>query len=99
MTGILSRRSRFAAAFTLTAVLWLALPGCGGKSSSSTAPTVNIPAAPGNLQIAAGDHTNTVSWNAASGATSYNLYFKVGAPTTQVSGVRCLRRVCREGAL
>jgi len=85
MTPLATIRFRLAAAFTVTAALWLALAGCGSKSNPPTAPnppTVSIPAAPANLNVVPNDQSNVVSWDASSGATAYNLYFRVGAGAT-----------------
>ena len=66
------------------AMVILPFTGCGGSSSNGsssskpTAPT-NLTATPGNGQVA-------LSWNAASGASSYNVYDSTtsGGPYTKV---------------
>jgi hypothetical protein len=56
---------------SLTAVL----PGCGGGgSSSSNNTTTSVPPAPASVAARCGDRKITVSWAAAAGATSYNVY-------------------------
>jgi len=49
--------------------------GTGAPSNEASAtPQVALPVAPTNLVATAGDGSATLSWTAASGATSYNLY-------------------------
>jgi len=54
--------------FSLLATL-IACPGCGGGSSDSTVSN------PSNVQVIPGDGSVTLTWNPASGATTYNIYF------------------------
>ncbi len=60
--------------FTLVASLLFVLFGCGGSGTSSTSGITGIPAAPAGVTAACGDKKVTLSWAAAIGATSYNVY-------------------------
>jgi hypothetical protein len=70
----------------MAAIALVGLASCGGSGgrapTAPAAPASTAPAAPANVQVAAGDQKNVITWNASSGATSYNLYFKVGAGAT-----------------
>ena len=71
----------------------LAIASCGG-SDDPTDPgggAVEVPPAPTNVIVTAGNQANIVTWSPASDATSYNLYWKAGAGATtgdtKVAGV------------
>lgn len=57
---------------------WIYILNVGGSN-----PT--FPAAPTGLLVANGSGKNNVSWNAVSGATSYNLYWSTTSPVTTSS--------------
>lgn len=72
--------------------------GAGGESAPSAeasatphAAPVVVPAAPANVVAVAGDASISVTWDAVSGATSYDLYWSAtdgaGTSGTRVSGV------------
>lgn len=77
----------------LSICLALAIAGCGsgGGSSAAPAPTApvpqpqpgTVPDAPANVQVAAGDSELTITWDAATGATSYNLYMDTASGVTK----------------
>lgn len=65
--------------------------GAGGESGASsqasgtpTAAAPTIPAAPTGVGISAGDAANTITWSLTAGATSYNLYWKVGSGASKL---------------
>jgi len=75
----------------LVLAITLLLQGCGGSSGGGGGNTGNPPAAPGGLTATAGNQQVSLSWNASSGATSYNVkrgtanggpYTTVASPTT-----------------
>lgn len=47
-----------------------------------------IPDPPGNIQAVAGDEHNTISWDAAAGATSYNIYWDTETGVTKETGTK-----------
>ena len=53
--------------------------GGGGGGSAPSAPSINV---------AAGDAYVTVTWAGVSGATSYNLYYKLGGSVTIATGTK-----------
>lgn len=72
------------------AALTILFAGCGGGSGyggggggGGSAPAVpaGVTATPGNTQVA-------VSWNAVSGATSYNIYFSTTPGVTKANGTK-----------
>ena len=74
---------------SIAAVLFISACG-GGGSSAPPAPTA--PSAPAGVTITAGDAQVSLSWTAAAGATSYNVYYGLttGVTTstaTKVTGV------------
>ena len=68
-------------------VLSVLFAGCGGGGGGGEAPAPppgpSIPAAPYNIQVNAISHQATISWNAASGATSYNIYLATQSGLTK----------------
>jgi fibronectin type 3 domain-containing protein len=58
----------------------LVVAGCGGGSSSPSAPSSNVlpssvvPSAPNSIQVSTGDAQVQISWSAVTGANSYNIY-------------------------
>lgn len=46
----------------------------GGGTSSSSSTTMSVPPVPTSVAAACGNQKITVSWAAAPGATSYNVY-------------------------
>ena len=65
----------------------LLVTGCGGGSGSS-APPVQVPETPANVTAAAHDGYVTLSWDAASGAASYNLYWSTASGVTNTNGAK-----------
>lgn len=65
--------------------------GGGGGASPGGGTTITAPAAPSGISVVAGDRQTTISWDAVSGADSYNLYWKLASGVTltdtTVSGV------------
>lgn len=80
----------------LVSLMTLALVACGGgggSSSSTTDPgggTTNptVPTAPTNVVATGGSGQVTLSWNAVSGATGYNVYWSQTAGVTPVTGTK-----------
>jgi len=67
------------------------LPGCGGNSGGSGGGSGQSPATPSGLTATAGNKQVSLTWNASSGATSYNVkrsttsggpYSTITSPTT-----------------
>jgi len=59
------------------------------ESNSSSATTQpGIPSSPAGIVATAGDGQATISWNAVSGATSYNLYWSTSSGVTKNSGTK-----------
>ena len=60
-------------------------------TATTDAPVVAVPAAPTGVAAAGGNQQVSVSWNAVSGASSYNLYWStatgVTTSSTQIAGV------------
>ncbi len=65
-----------------------ALSESGASAEVSAIPTPPIPAAPTGVQATAGDSVNTLSWNAATGATSYNIYWGTATGVTTSTGTK-----------
>lgn len=63
-----------------------------GESADSTQasamPTPTIPAAPTGVAAVPANAQNSISWNASSGATSYNVYWSTTTGVTQLSGTK-----------
>ncbi len=73
--------------FVVTAV------NLGGESAESSpaasaTPVPPVPAAPTGVTVVAGIGQVTVSWTAASGATSYNLYYSSSASVSKANGTK-----------
>jgi alpha-tubulin suppressor-like RCC1 family protein/fibronectin type 3 domain-containing protein len=64
----------------------------GGESAESAqvgaTPQVPAPAGPGGVSASPGNQQVTVSWNAVTGATSYNLYWSTIAGVTKANGTK-----------
>lgn len=71
----------------LAAVATLAI-GCGGSGSSHKTTPPTIPAAPTGLAATAGDSQVALAWTAASGATSYNVYYSTTTGVTTANGTK-----------
>ncbi len=90
MATPLRRDRALLAVFAFTFAFFL--PSCGGSGSSGGGgQQVNPPSAPSGLTATAGNQQVALSWNASSGATSYNVgrattsggpYTTVSSPTT-----------------
>jgi hypothetical protein len=67
---------------------------CGDGSSDTksantgNSPPLNPPSAPAGVKSVPGDKQITVSWNAVSGAGSYNIYWSVSPGVTKSSGTK-----------
>jgi fibronectin type 3 domain-containing protein len=70
-------------AVLLSALLAMSLTGCGGggggdnKTTTTSAPAT--PSAPTGVTATSGNTQATISWNAVTGATSYNIYWTASA--------------------
>jgi alpha-tubulin suppressor-like RCC1 family protein len=66
--------------------------GSGGESSESNEvsamPQVNFPGAPANVSASAGDMSVSLSWDAITGATSYNIYYGTSSGVTTSTGAK-----------
>jgi hypothetical protein len=75
----------------LSVLLAVSLTGCGGGgegSSSGTTTTTTAPSAPTGVSATAGNGQATISWNAVSGATSYNIYWSTTSGVTKTNGTK-----------
>ena len=81
----------------------LNLGGCGGGNAASVAtvttpaeqnppstvqPAAKVPEIPTGVSVLAGTNKLTLSWNSASGATSYGIYWSTTPGVTTASGTR-----------
>jgi fibronectin type 3 domain-containing protein len=57
-------------------------------SATTNPPPIAVPAAPTGVVAVGGTKQVTVSWNAVSGATSYNLYWSTAAGVTIATGTK-----------
>ncbi len=65
------------------------LPSCGGGGGGGGgAPAPAPPAAPASVTADAGNGQVTISWDASTGATSYNIYYSTLPGVTKTSGTR-----------
>lgn len=64
----------------------IALNGCGGGTTANTSATA--PSAPANVAAIPGDSIATVSWDAVSGASSYNIYYAASPGVTKSTGTK-----------
>jgi hypothetical protein len=64
------------------------LAACGGGGGGSGVTIRTIPPAPTGVQATAGDGQVTISWTAAAGAASYDIYWSTSAGVTKASGTR-----------
>lgn len=62
--------------------------GESGLSAVAFATPLAVPAVPVISSIVAGDSSVTVSWNPVLGATSYNLYYKIGNMVDVATGIK-----------
>ncbi len=60
----------------------------GASSQVSATPQVGIPTAPTGLAVTATDAATILTWNAVSGATSYNVYWSTAAGVTTANGTK-----------
>ena len=68
------------AALLLPGMLLLSSCGKSGGGGGVAGPTP--PAAPASVSVTPGDASNTITWASVTGATSYNVYWKVGSGAT-----------------
>ncbi len=89
MSFILLDKRHFSSLLML--LLFGLLPGCGSLSSSGGGGGTQMPAVPAGFQATAGNTQISLTWNASTGATSYNVkrsttsggpYTKIASPTT-----------------
>jgi fibronectin type 3 domain-containing protein len=66
------------------------LAGCGGGSKQTTTTTtqVTVPGSPTGLAATVGDSQVSLSWNAVSGASSYNVYYSAATGVTPANGTK-----------
>jgi fibronectin type 3 domain-containing protein len=57
-------------------------------TATTTAPPLAVPSAPGGVTAVGGTRQVTVTWNAVSGATSYNLYWSTTLGVTVATGTK-----------
>lgn len=68
--------------------LAILLTACGGGGSGGGG-TVTAPAAPVGVNAVAASAQNTITWNAVTGATSYNIYWRTTtAGVTKINGTK-----------
>ena len=60
--------------------------GNASQEVSATPTRGNIPLAPTGLTATAGNNEATISWNAVSGATTYNIYWSTSSDHIQSNG-------------
>lgn len=73
--------------FVVTAVNSAGESGISAEKTATPSATPP-PLAPGNVRAAAGDNQATISWDAVSGATSYNIYVGTSAGVTKTTGIK-----------
>jgi len=86
MTNLPQKHLRLGTRCWGAAAIGLLLTACGGGGGSS-APTTP-PAAPASLTAVTGNSQNTLTWPAASGASSYNLYWANVTGVTPATGTK-----------
>ncbi len=57
-------------------------------SAATNAPVVTIPVAPTGVSATGGANQVSITWTAASGATSYNIYYATTSGVTKTSGAK-----------
>jgi mono/diheme cytochrome c family protein len=74
----------------LLLVLCMALAGCGGGGSDSagSAPSAKVPASPAGITAVGGINEVTLTWDAVSGADSYNIYWSDQPGVTPATGTK-----------
>jgi Fibronectin type III domain len=73
--------------FVVTAVNSAGESGISAEKTATPSATPP-PLAPGNVRAAAGDNQATISWDAVSGATSYNIYVGTSTGVTKTNGIK-----------
>jgi len=73
--------------FVVTAVNAAGESGISAEKTATPSATPP-PNAPTNVRAAAGDNQTTISWDAVSGATSYNIYVGTPAGVTKATGTK-----------
>ncbi len=81
------RKPALALSFVLIAISLIYLTACGGSGSSGGGGGPQRPAVPTGLAATAGNQQVALTWNASSGATSYNVKRATtsGGPYTQIA--------------
>jgi len=74
--------------YIVTAVNAVGESAASPQVSATPAAPANAPATPTGVTAVAGDSQVTLSWNTASGATSYNLYWSTTSGVTTANGTR-----------
>ena len=64
----------------------LSLPSCGGGGGGGLA--VPVTSAPSGVSATARDANSLISWTAASGAISYNVYWSTTAGVNKTNGTK-----------
>jgi fibronectin type 3 domain-containing protein len=62
--------------------------GESAPSGQVTATAIMTPVAPSGVSVSAGTNTAVVSWNAVSGAASYNVYWSASGSVSKVNGTK-----------
>lgn len=60
----------------------------GEGTASSEVSAKTAPVAPATVNATAGFEKNTITWTAAAGATSYNIYWRTSSPVTKLNGTK-----------
>ncbi len=80
--------SRVLGGLILTALLAVSFMGCGGGGGDGGGTTGTVPSAPTGVAATAGNGQVTISWTAATGATSYNIYWSTTSGVTKTTGTK-----------
>lgn len=78
-------KARSTGGVILAALLALLLSGCSGGGGGEDPVPLPLPAPPTGVTATTGNEQVALSWNAVSGATSYNVYTSSSSPVTTAS--------------
>lgn len=73
---------------SLSALLATCKGGSGGSDSTTPTVTDTLPSVVTSINAIPGDGQATISWNPATGATSYNIYWSAAAGVTKATGTK-----------